>query len=88
MNTIDSKEANEELVCIWNAIEERAKDADVVDYARRKRQKLDRMLQRKLESDRHKKEFDEDYCREIEKEIKEVKKYALSDRNLRKGIKI
>ena len=37
MNTIDSKEANEELVCIWNAIEERAEDQEIVDYARSKR---------------------------------------------------
>lgn len=84
MNTIDSKEANEELVCIWDAIEERAEDPDVKDYAKRKRQKLDRMLQRKIEKDRFKKEYDENYCREIEKEIKEVKGYAISHKTFGK----
>ena len=75
MNTIDSKEANEELVCIWNAIEERAKDQEIVDYARSKRIQLDRLLQEKNESDKQKKEYDKQYAMLIEKEIREVQKY-------------
>ena len=61
MNTIDSKEANEELVCIWNAIEERAEDQEIIDYARSKRIQLDRLLQEKNESDKQKKEYDKQY---------------------------
>lgn len=75
MNTIDSKEANEELVCIWNAIEERAEDQEIVDYARSKRIQLDRLLQEKNESDKQKKEYDKQYAMLIEKEIREVQKY-------------
>ena len=75
MNTIDSKEANEELVCIWNAIEERAEDQEIVDYAKSKRIQLDRLLQEKNESDKQKKEYDKQYAMLIEKEIREVQKY-------------
>lgn len=75
MNTIDSKEANEELVCIWNAIEERAEDQEIVDYARSKRIQLDRLLQEKNESDKQKKEYDKQYAMLIEKELREVQKY-------------
>ena len=75
MNTIDSKEANEELVCIWNAIEERAEDQEIVDYARSKRIQLDRLLQEKNESDKQKKEYDKQYAMLIEKEIREVQRY-------------
>jgi hypothetical protein len=75
MNTTDSKEANEELVCIWNAIEERAEDQEIVDYARSKRIQLDRLLQEKNESDKQKKEYDKQYAMLIEKEIREVQKY-------------
>lgn len=75
MNTIDSKEANEELVCIWNAIEERAEDQEIVDYARSKRIQLDRLLQEKNESDKQKREYDKQYAMLIEKEIREVQKY-------------
>lgn len=75
MNTTDSKEANEELVCIWNAIEERAEDQEIVDYARSKRIQLDRLLQEKNESDKQKKEYDKQYAMLIEKEIREVQRY-------------
>ena len=75
MNTIDSKEANEELVCIWNAIEEKAEDQEIVDYAKSKRIQLDRLLQEKNESDKQKKEYDKQYAMLIEKEIREVQKY-------------
>ena len=75
MNTIDSKEANEELVCIWNAIEERAEDQEIVDYAKSKRIQLDRLLQEKNESDKQKKEYDKQYAMLIEKEIREVQRY-------------
>ena len=75
MNTIDSKEANEELVCIWNAIEERAEDQEIVDYAKSKRKSLDRLLQEKNESDKQKKEYDKQYAMLIEKEIREVQRY-------------
>ena len=75
MNVVDSKEANEELVCIWNAIEERAEDQEIVDYAKSKRIQLDRLLQEKNESDKQKKEYDKQYAMLIEKEIREVQKY-------------
>ena len=75
MNTIDSKEANEELVCIWNSIEERAEDQEIIDYAKSKRIHLDRLLQEKNESDKQKKEYDKQYAMLIEKEIREVQKY-------------
>ena len=80
MNTIDSKEANEELVCIWNAIEERAEDQEVIDYARSKRIQLDRLLQEMKESDKQKKEYDKQYTMLIDKEIREVQKYAKKNR--------
>ena len=80
MNTTDSKEANEELVCIWNAIEERAEDQEVIDYARSKRIQLDRLLQEKNESDKQKKEYDKQYAMLIEKEIREVKRYGQKKR--------
>ena len=83
MNTIDSKEANEELVCIWNAIEERAEDQEIVDYAKSKRIQLDRLLQEKNESDKQKKEYDKQYAMLIEKEIREVKSYAKKTRTNR-----
>lgn len=75
MNTTDSKEANEELVCIWNSIEERAEDQEIVNYARSKRIQLDRLLQEKNESDKQKKEYDKQYAMLIEKEIREVQRY-------------
>ena len=75
MNVADSKEANEELVCIWNAIEERAEDQEIIDYAKSKRIQLDRLLQEKNESDKQKKEYDKQYAMLIEKEIREVQKY-------------
>ena len=84
MNTIDSKEANEELVCIWNAIEERAEDQEIVDYAKSKRIQLDRLLQEKNESDKQKKEYDKQYAMLIEKEIREVQKYDKMMRRKRK----
>ena len=80
MNTIDSKEANEELVCIWNAIEERAEDQEIIDYARSKRIQLDRLLQEMKESDKQKKEYDKQYAMLIDKEIREVQKYAKKTR--------
>ena len=80
MNTIDSKEANEELVCIWNHIEEKATDQEIVDYARSKRIQLDRLLQEKNESDKQKKEYDKQYTMLIDKEIREVQRYAKKSR--------
>ena len=84
MNTIDSKEANEELVCIWNAIEERAEDQEIIDYAKSKRIQLDRLLQEKNESDKQKKEYDKQYAMLIEKELREVQKYDKMMRRKRK----
>lgn len=75
MNTVDSKDANIELVCVWNYIEEKAKDQEVADYARKKREQLDRLLEAKIESDKQKKEYDKQYAMLIEKEIREVKRY-------------
>ena len=76
MNVVDSKDANIELVCVWNYIEEKAEDQEVADYARKKREQLDRLLQGKIESDENKKDFDKEYMRLIDKEIKEVQRYA------------
>lgn len=75
MNAVDSKDANIELVCVWNYIEEKAKDQEVVDYARKKREQLDKLLQGKIESDKNKKDFDKQYAMLIEKELREVQKY-------------
>lgn len=75
MNVADSKDANIELVCIWNYIEEKARDQEVADYARKKREQLDRLLEAKIESDKQKKEYDKQYAMLIEKEIREVKRY-------------
>lgn len=75
MNAVDSKDANIELVCVWNYIEEKAEDQEVVDYARKKREQLDRLLQGKIESDKNKKDFDKQYAMLIEKELREVQKY-------------
>jgi hypothetical protein len=75
MNVADSKDANIELVCVWNYIEEKAEDQEVADYARSKREQLDRLLQGKIESDKQKKEYDKQYAMLIEKEIREVQRY-------------
>ena len=75
MNVADSKDANIELVCVWNYIEEKAEDQEVADYARKKRVQLDRLLQGKIESDKNKKDFDKQYAMLIEKELREVQKY-------------
>lgn len=75
MNAVDSKDANIELVCVWNYIEEKAEDQEVADYARKKREQLDRLLQGKIESDKNKKDFDKQYAMLIEKELREVQKY-------------
>ena len=75
MNAVDSKDANIELVCVWNYIEEKAEDQEVADYARSKREQLDRLLQGKIESDKNKKDFDKQYAMLIEKELREVQKY-------------
>lgn len=80
MNTIDSKEMNEELVCIWNYIEEKAEDQEIVDYAKAKRKNLDRLLQEKNASDQAKKEYDIEYMKLIDKEIREVQRYAKKNR--------
>ena len=63
------------MVCVWNYIEEKAEDQEVVDYARKKREQLDRLLQGKIESDKNKKDFDKQYAMLIEKELREVQKY-------------
>jgi hypothetical protein len=75
MNVVDSKDANIELVCVWNYIEEKAEDQEVADYAKKKREQLDRLLQGKIESDKNKKDFDKQYAMLIEKELREVQKY-------------
>ena len=80
MNAVDSKDANIELVCVWNYIEEKAEDQEVADYAKKKREQLDRLLQEKNESDKQKKEYDKQYTMLIDKEIREVQKYAKKNR--------
>lgn len=84
MNVVDSKDANIELVCVWDYIEEKAEDQEVVDYARKKREQLDRLLQGKIESDKNKKDFDKQYAMLIEKELREVQKYDKMMRRKRK----
>lgn len=76
MNTIDSVEMNEDLVIIWNGIEERTQDLEVKQYAKNKVKQLSDLRESKRISDKNKKEFDKAYMLLIEKEIREVKKYA------------
>ena len=75
MNVVDSKDANIELVCVWNYIEEKAKDQEVVDYAKNKVKDLSELLESKKISDKNKKDFDKQYAMLIEKELREVQKY-------------
>ena len=75
MNVADSKDANIELVCVWNYIEEKAEDQEVVDYAKTKVKQLSELLETKKLSDKNKKDFDLQYAMLIEKEIREVKRY-------------
>ena len=75
MNVVDSKDANIELVCVWNYIEEKAEDQEVVDYAKTKVKQLSELLESKKESDKNKKDFDKQYAMLIEKELREVQKY-------------
>ena len=75
MNVIDSKDANIELVCVWNYIEEKAEDQEVADYAKTKVKQLSELLESKKESDKNKKDFDKQYAMLIEKELREVQKY-------------
>lgn len=83
MNVVDSKDANIELVCVWNYIEEKAEDQEVADYAKKKREQLDRLLQGKIESDKNKKDFDKQYAMLIDKEIRSelLESKKLSDKN-------
>lgn len=76
MNTIDSVEHNEELVVIWNSIEERTNDIEVKNYAKSKVKQLTALREAKRESDKNKKDFDKEYMRLIDKEIREVNTYA------------
>lgn len=75
MNAVDSKDANIELVCVWNYIEEKAEDQEVVDYAKNKVRDLSELLESKKISDKNKKDFDKQYAMLIEKELREVQKY-------------
>ena len=75
MNVADSKDANIELVCVWNYIEEKAEDQEVVDYAKTKVKQLSELLESKKISDKNKKDFDKQYAMLIEKELREVQKY-------------
>lgn len=75
MNVADSKDANIELVCVWNYIEEKAEDQEIVDYAKTKVKQLSELLESKKESDKNKKDFDKQYEMLIEKELREVQKY-------------
>lgn len=75
MNTIDSVEMNEDLVIIWNAIEDRAKEKAVREYAKMKRETLTELLESKKDNDRIKKTLDEKYAKLVNEEIKEVKSY-------------
>lgn len=84
MNAVDSKDANIELVCVWNYIEEKAEDQEVVDYAKTKVKQLSELLESKKESDKNKKDFDKQYAMLIEKELREVQKYDKMMRRKRK----
>ena len=75
MNAVDSKDANIELVCVWNYIEEKAEDQEVADYAKNKVKDLSELLKKKKISDKNKKDFDKQYAMLIEKELREVQKY-------------
>ena len=84
MNVVDSKDANIELVCVWNYIEEKAEDQEVADYAKTKVKQLSELLESKKESDKNKKDFDKQYAMLIEKELREVQKYDKMMRRKRK----
>ena len=84
MNAVDSKDANIELVCVWNYIEEKAEDQEVADYAKTKVKQLSELLESKKESDKNKKDFDKQYAMLIEKELREVQKYDKMMRRKRK----
>lgn len=76
MNTIDSKEHNEALIVIWNHVAEKSTDQEIIDYANSKVKQLSELYEAKKQSDLAHKEFDKAYMLLIEKEIREVKKYA------------
>ena len=80
MNTIDSVEENEALVVIWNTIEEKAIDPSIRLYAKNKVHQLSELRESKRLSDNNKKDFDKAYMNLIDKEIREVQKYAKKNR--------
>lgn len=76
MNTIDSIEMNEDLVIIWNGIEERTQDLEIKHYAKNKVKQLSELRESKRLSDKNKKDFDKQYAMLIDKEVREVQRYA------------
>lgn len=76
MNTIDSIEMNEDLVIIWNGIEERTQDLEIKHYAENKVKQLSELRESKRLSDKNKKDFDKQYAMLIDKEVREVQRYA------------
>lgn len=75
MNTIDSIEMNEDLVIIWNGIEERTQDLEIKHYAKNKVKQLSELRESKRLSDKNKKDFDKQYAMLIDKEVREVQRY-------------
>lgn len=80
MNTIDSTEMNEDLVIIWNGIEERTQDLEIKQYAKNKVKQLSELRESKRLSDNNKKDFDKQYAMLIDKEVREVQRYAKKSR--------
>ena len=72
----ESKDDNERLVVIWNAVEERTDDQEIKDYARKKVKELTELKESFEESCKAKDELDKEYVSLIKKELREVQDYA------------
>lgn len=72
----DSKDDNERLVVIWNAVEERTDDPEIKDYAKKKVKELTELKESFEESCKAKDELDKEYVSLIKKELREVQDYA------------
>jgi predicted nucleic acid-binding Zn-ribbon protein len=72
----DSKDDNERLVIIWNAVEERTDDPKIKDYAKKKVKELTDLKESFEASCVAKEELDNEYVSLIKKELREVQDYA------------
>lgn len=72
----ESKDDNERLVVIWNAVEERTDDPEIKDYVKKKVKELTELKESFEESCKAKDELDKEYVSLIKKELREVQDYA------------